>query len=97
MTKPVSSLNVICLESEAFYALVDNVINRIKAESGLAIDNWIDEHEAMALLRISSKTTLQKYRDERRIKFTQPSRKVILYDRESIFQYLDKNAINPIK
>ena len=92
MSNPVSNLNIICLESDAFYALIDEVIDRVKAEHGIEIDGWIDEHEAMKLLRITSRTTLQKYRDERRIKFTQPSRKVILYDRASILEYLENHA-----
>ena len=53
---------------------------------------WINEKEAMELLSISSRTTLQKYRDEGRIRFTQPSKKVILYDRESILAFLDNHA-----
>ena len=93
---PSTAINIICLESDAFNALLDEVVNRVRAEHGIEVDKWIDETEAMKLLRISSKTTLQKYRDERRITFTQPSRKVILYDRESINEYLDKNAVKPL-
>lgn len=87
-----SRLNIICLETKAFYSLIDKVIDHIKAEQGIEADNWIDEWEAMKLLRITSKTTLQKYRDERRIEFTQPSRKVILYSRESIIEYLKNHT-----
>lgn len=97
MSTTTSSLNIICLESDAFYSLVDEVINRIKAEQGIEINRWIDEHEAMKLLRISSKTTLQKYRDERRIGYSQPSRKVIVYDRNSILNYLEKSSKKPIQ
>ena len=92
-----SKINIICLETEAFYTLIDRVVDHIKAEYNVEIDNWIDEWEAMKLLRISSKTTLQKYRDERRIKFSQPSRKVILYDRQSIIDYLTKHSKSPKK
>jgi predicted site-specific integrase-resolvase len=45
-----------------------------------------------AWIGISSKTTLQKFRDEGRIRFAQPDRKIILYDRDSINEYLEKNA-----
>lgn len=93
---PSTAINIICLETDAFKALVDEVVNRVRAEHGIEVDKWIDEFEAMKMLRISSKTTLQKYRDERRIKFTQPSRKVILYDRESINEYLEKNVVKPV-
>jgi hypothetical protein len=35
---------------------------------------------------------MQKLRDEGKIRFSQPQKKIILYDRESISQYLEKNA-----
>ena len=46
----------------------------------------------MKLLHVSSKTTLQKYRDEGYIRFSQPSKKLILYDRESIMEFINSNA-----
>lgn len=85
-------LDIICLESEAFYALVEEVVNRLKEKNGIEHDKWISDEEAMKLLHISSKTTLQKYRDEGLIRFTQPSKKVILYDRNSILEFLNTKA-----
>ena len=87
-----NNLNIICLESEAFYALIDEVVNRLKEKNGGDQEKWIDDEEAMRLLHISSKTTLQKYRDEGLIRFTQPSRKIILYDRDSIMEFLNKKV-----
>lgn len=87
-----SRLEVICLESEAFYALVDEVVERLKDKHSTPLDKWIDDEEAMRLLRVSSKTTMQRYRDEGLIRFTQPSRKIILYDRDSIMEFLEKNS-----
>lgn len=55
-----SNLNVICLESEAFYALVEEVVDRMKEKSGSQQDKWISDEEAMQLFRITSRTTLQK-------------------------------------
>ncbi len=86
-----NNLNIICLESEAFYALIDEVVNRLKDKNGVE-EKWIDDEEAMRLLHISSKTTLQKYRDEGSIRFTQPSKKLILYDRDSILEFLNLKA-----
>ncbi len=84
--------DIICLHSEAFYALVNEVGNRIKKEQKLPQDKWIDDAQTMKLLRISSKSTLQKLRDEGKIRFSQPTRKIILYDRDSIFEYLESYA-----
>lgn len=84
--------DIICLHSEAFYALINEVVGRIKAEQKVKEEKWIDDVEAMRLLRITSKSTLQKFRDEGAIRFSQPRRKIILYDRQSIFEYLEQNA-----
>jgi hypothetical protein len=46
----------------------------------------------MTMLRITSKTTLQKLRDEGKIRFSQPEKKLILYDVDSIYEYLNKHA-----
>jgi hypothetical protein len=85
-------VEVICLEDKAFYALIDRVVDRIKEKDNIQEDKWIPADKAMHLLNITSKTTLQKLRDEGRVRFTQPSRKLILYDRDSILAYLDAQA-----
>lgn len=87
-------MQVICLEDEAFYQLVEQVVLRIKEKQHITGDKWISAEEAMQKLRISSKTTLQKLRDEGKIRFSQPERKLILYDVDSIYGYLEKHAKN---
>ncbi len=56
---------------------------------------WMDKKEAMQLLRIKSATTLQKLRDEGKIRFSQPEKKHIVYDRGSINDYLEAHAREP--
>jgi hypothetical protein len=87
-------MQVICLEEAAFYSLVEQVVARLKETHGEAKDKWISDDEAMKLLGIKSKTTLQKLRDEGKIRFSQPQKKIILYDRDSIDTYLEENAKN---
>jgi hypothetical protein len=86
-------MQVICLEEEAFYKLFDKVVDHLnqnqKEETPF---KWIDGEEAMKLLNISSKTTLQKLRDEGKIRFSQPQKRIILYDRHSIDAYLELHA-----
>ncbi|MCB0518085.1 MAG: helix-turn-helix domain-containing protein [Lewinellaceae bacterium] len=94
MAKTDFTSNIICLESVAFYALIEEVVERIKSNNTVQVEKWIGEGEAMKLLTITSKTTLQKYRDEGRIRFSQPSRKVILYDRDSILEFIEQHAKN---
>lgn len=87
-------MEIICLEEAAFYKLVEQVVERLKSSQGEKKEKWISDDEAMELLNIKSKTTLQKLRDEGKIRFSQPQRKIILYDRDSIDEYLEKNAHN---
>lgn len=88
-------MNVIALEEEAFYQLYQKLVADIKQQLGAKLrDKWIDGEEAMRMLRITSKTTLQKLRDEGKIRYSQPERKIILYDSASIDAYLEKHAKN---
>ena len=87
-------MQVICLEDRAFYALIDEVVARLKEKQGQDLDKWVSGEQAMQLLNIKSKTTLQTLRDEGKIRFSQPQKKIILYDRDSINTYLEQNAQN---
>ena len=84
--------SIICLHSAAFYSLIEEVVQRIKENNDIQKDKWISSEEAMCMLRITSKTTLQKLRDEGKIRFSQPERKIILYDSASIDEYLEKHS-----
>ena len=76
-------MKVICLEEVAFFELIEQVVTRLKEQNSAPLDKWISDDEAMRLLNVKSKTTLQKLRDEGKIRFTQPQKKIILYDRQS--------------
>ncbi|MBA9076545.1 helix-turn-helix domain-containing protein [Rufibacter quisquiliarum] len=89
-------MQVICLEEEAFYTLIDKVVDRVKGKNNIQEDKWVSGEEAMHKLRITSKTTLQKLRDTGAIRFTQPEKKIILYDTDSIESYLNKHAHNAL-
>lgn len=85
-------MEVICLQTEAFYALIDEVVQRLAEKKNAQPDKWVNTDEAMRLLNIKAKSTLQILRDEGKIRFTHPQKKIILYDRESINEYLEKHA-----
>jgi hypothetical protein len=85
-------MEVICLEDRALMQLVSEVVERIKEKKNITSDKWISAEEALQKLRITSKTTLQKLRDEGKIRFSHPERKLILYDIDSINEYLEKHA-----
>ncbi len=86
-------MQVICLEEAAFYELIEKVVHRMKEKEKAKEEKWIPGEDALKLIGIG-KTTLQKLRNEGKIRFSQPLRKVILYDFQSILKYLDENARN---
>jgi len=85
-------MQVVCLQEEAFYALFDKVIEHVHSKTQDKPTKWIDGEEAMNLLNIKSTTTLQKLRDEGKIRFSQPQKKIILYDRVSINEYIEAHV-----
>src|ERR1700759_2572994 len=91
----MNKIEIICVESEAFYKLLEEELSHFKDNKPKSPDKWISGAEAMKMLRIKSKATLQKMRDEGRIRFTQPEKKIILYDAQSILEYLEDFAYEP--
>ncbi len=82
-------MNVICIEEEAFYELIERVVERLSEQHNTPVEKWIDGEQAMKKLRIKS-TTLQKLRDEGKIEFSKMG-KIILYNRFSIDEYIEKH------
>jgi len=91
----MEKLEIVCLESEAFYKLLEQVLLHFKTKQSPQGDKWISGPEAMKMLRIKSKATLQKMRDEGHIRYTQPEKKIILYDADSITGYLEDFVYEP--
>ncbi len=87
-------MEVICLEEEAFYQLIEEVVDRLKEKHKVTHDKWVSPERAMEVLNIKSKTTLQNLRNEGAIKYTQPQKRIILYDYDSLNEYLDNNTKN---
>lgn len=68
------------------------MVEHVEANRKEKPNRWIDGEEAMRELRIKSTTTLQKLRDEGKIRFSQPQKKIISYDWDSINEYIEKHA-----
>jgi len=87
---------VICLDTKAFYSLLDEVVEKMmkkrKKES-----KWVSAEEAMEILKITSKTTLHKLKNEGHIKFSQPLKKLVVYDRQSLLDFLEKHSHEPFQ
>ncbi len=90
-------MEVICFEDKAFFEMLDRLYDRYKTDNKIVEDKWISGDEAMKRLKISSKTTLQNFRDEGKIKFSYVTPKIIVYDSDSINFYLEDNAQHAFK
>ncbi|WP_421896444.1 helix-turn-helix domain-containing protein [Marinoscillum sp.] len=81
-------MDVIVIESKAFFALIDQVVEKLEP-SKKQLDKWIDGAEAMKILHITSKSTLQKMRDNGEIEYSKVNERTILYNRFSIEEYIE--------
>lgn len=86
-------MNVICIEEEAFNHLIDKIITQVENKCNKRVQSrWISDKEAVSLLGGISKSTLQRLRNTGKIRYSQPSRKIILYDRDSILDLINQHV-----
>ncbi len=94
-------MEVIVIESEAFYRLQHDLLKRMASEVKKAKEealdkadparDWLATSEAMKLLGIKSKTRMQQLRDMDAIRYTKHGR-IIRYSKKSILDYLDSHV-----
>jgi hypothetical protein len=84
-------MNVICMEENAFYELIETVVKRLQ-EKQVKDKLWISSEEVMKLLHIKSKSTLQKLRDTGEIRYSQYGTRIILYEKASALEFLERYA-----
>jgi len=89
-------MNVITIESDAFAQIMEKLKRlddkfvelKMEAETPLS-ERWLDNQDIMLLLKIS-KRTLQSYRDEAKIPFSQIGNK-IYYRASDVERFLEIN------
>lgn len=87
----MSSAKSIVINSDAFYELLHQVVERIAEVHGLDKANrWISAEDCMTMLNIKSRTTLWELKAEGKIAYSQVSKKVTLYDRISVLEFINK-------
>lgn len=85
--------DLICMDKPVFRALIDEVCKHIDDKFLLPRESkWINTETALAILNLKSRTSLQAIRDSGQIRFSQPSAKQILYDRESLISFIESHA-----
>ncbi len=91
-------MDVITIESDAFRQIIDKLNSlddkffklKMEAQSPLS-ERWLDNQDVLALLKIS-KRTLQTYRDEAKIPFSQVGNK-IYYKATDVEKFLRKGYV----
>lgn len=93
--KEVYDVEVIVIEKESFYKLIDELTIRVikNSEKDFNDKEWLSELEAKTLLGIKSKGKLQQLRDELKIEFSRFG-KIIRYSKSSILRFLEMNRIS---
>lgn len=89
---PVQPGGIIKMTFAQIKQLISLTIQEYERVRGPTDKLWLSRDEAMEMLDISSKTTLQKLRNEGEIEYSEVSSKKFLYNRDSIMAFLERNA-----
>ena len=86
--------NLIMISDKNLIELVQRTISHLEKLQGnkQQKERWIDGETAKNRLGVKSDTTLQKFRDEGKIRFAKISKKIIMYDSLSIDEFLEKHS-----
>lgn len=84
-------MEVICLQEDAYFEILKKSYEYIKTLHNIKEEKWILPEKAMEMLNVKT-TKLQELRDNNEIQISQPTKKVILYNIDSIREYLDRHA-----
>jgi len=87
-------MEVIVFEKEAYWKMQTELMNMFHnalKEATKPADDWISTEEAKTLLGVKSKSKMQELRDHDAIKFSKHGKKLIMYSKQSILNYLQKN------
>lgn len=89
-------MEVITIQTEAFQKIIENILEirqlvSAKVNQNPLTDNWLDISEVCRLLKVS-KRTLQNYRDNGSLPYSQISGK-IYFRAADIQEYLEKHYV----
>lgn len=75
--------------------LANRLAELIMAKQADKNPTWITEHEVMAITGLKSKGQIMKIRQQGLVKYTQPYKRVIMYDKQSVLDFLNKHVRQP--
>ncbi len=83
------------MDEQVYYDLKEGLIIRLMQMHQVDHEPWITAEEARSLLRITSQTTLKKFCDQGYIRVSKITEKIVLYNRPSILEFIEKNEKQP--
>jgi len=86
------NMQFVMMDTAALDKLIHEVVSTVTKKMKIKPEDWIDEVEARDLLGVSSKSTMQRFRDEDRITYSAVTKKNIMYSRASILWYMKKKS-----
>lgn len=86
--------NLIMITDKNLIELVQRTISHLEKLQGNKKhkERWVDGETAKKRMGVKSDTTLQRFRDEGKIRFAKISKKIIMYDSISIDDFLESNS-----
>lgn len=90
MDKSIHGKPLLVVDQDSLRLLLEELLQSIPIQ--ISEKEWITLEETMEMLNLKSKTSIQKLRDKGEIEFTQPMKKIILYRRSSVLEYLEKHS-----
>jgi hypothetical protein len=89
-------MNVICIGEQAFLTLIWEVIKYVKSEiKPVTADKWLGKKRSDAAAENKIAHHVTEIKGWGKIRFSQPEKKHIVYDRDSIIEYLEAHAKDP--
>jgi len=88
-TEMKENMQFVMMDTAVFDEIINQVITTVKMKMKTKPVDWIDEAKAKELLGVSSKSTMQRFRDEDRIIYSTVTKKNIMYSKSSILRYME--------
>lgn len=84
--------NFIILKEDNYQQVLDKTLEYLEGKINPSHPRWVTPDEAMKMLNIGV-STLQKLRNEGKIVYSKISNKNIMYDYQSILDFLEENKV----
>ena len=83
------------LNADDLNLLAQRLAELIKEKLGIQSTEYINEQEVMNITGLKSKGAILKLRQEGKIRYVQPYKRIIMYDKKSVLDFLSKHVKEP--